>query len=219
MVLDVAQRHPAGIQADDHLIQAAEPARPLRYQLRGEAAVAVPRHRQLNIADLAGDRLRGGAVARVRKQRRIRIAALIADMISQLDFQATLQSRLQHALQQAVIAAQRHLAGVDLLEDLIQRAGRLQPISQLPLPRAPLGPLALALGHSHSSVSSQIGSHCLHKRSDTSQRERDLVRTMRHRAGDHPAILAARPQLLRIAFRGPVTTPQPNTEIDQSPPQ
>ena len=26
VVLDVAQRHPAGIQADDHLIEAAEPA-------------------------------------------------------------------------------------------------------------------------------------------------------------------------------------------------
>jgi hypothetical protein len=29
VVLDVAQRHTAGIQADDHLIQAAESARPL----------------------------------------------------------------------------------------------------------------------------------------------------------------------------------------------
>ena len=32
--LNVAHRHAAGIQADDHLIEAAEAARPLRYQLR-----------------------------------------------------------------------------------------------------------------------------------------------------------------------------------------
>jgi hypothetical protein len=122
---------------------------------------------KLDVADLAGDRLRGGAVARVRKQRRIRITALIADMISQLDFQAALQSRLQHALQQAVIAAQRHLAGIYLLKDLIQCAGYLQSISQLPLPLTPPGTLALAHRHRHrhSRVSSQIGSHCLHKRS------------------------------------------------------
>src|SRR5215211_3327329 len=57
------------------------------------------------------------------------------------------------------------LAGVDLLKNLIQRTGSLQPISQLPLPLTPLSPLALTHGHRHSSVSSQIGSHCLHKRS------------------------------------------------------
>jgi hypothetical protein len=170
VVLDVADRHAAGIQADDHLIQAAEPARPLGYQLRGEAAVAVPRDRQLHLTDLAGDGLRAGAVTRVRKQRRLRIAALITDMISQLGFQATLQRRFQHAAQQAVIAAQRHLAGVDLVEDPIQRTRGLQPISQLPLPRAPLGTLR-ALGHGlgHSSVLSYQVPHCLHKASDTSE--------------------------------------------------
>src|SRR5829696_3318771 len=62
----------------------------------------------------------------------------------------------------------QHLAGVDLLKNLIQRTGSLQPISQLPLPCTPLSPLALTHGHRHSSVSFQIGSHCLHKRSDTS---------------------------------------------------
>ena len=88
-------------------------------------------------------------------------------MITQLHFQATLQGSFQHALQQAVIATQRHLAGVDLLKDAIQRTRGFQPISQLPLPSASLGPLR-TLSHGHSSVSSQIGSHCLHKRSDTS---------------------------------------------------
>jgi hypothetical protein len=120
VVLNVAHRHPAGIEADDHLIKAAHPARPLGHQPRSERAVAIPRHCQLHIADLTENRLRTRAVARIVKQRRIRITALIADMISQLDFQATLQRRLQHSLQQAVIPAQRHLAGIDLFEDAIE---------------------------------------------------------------------------------------------------
>src|SRR5215204_3788288 len=40
-----------------HLIEAAEPAGSLRHQLRSEGAVAVPRHRQLDVADLTGDHL------------------------------------------------------------------------------------------------------------------------------------------------------------------
>jgi hypothetical protein len=35
------------------------------------------------------------------------------------------RGRFPHALQKAVVAAQRHLGGVDLLKDLIQRARRL----------------------------------------------------------------------------------------------
>jgi hypothetical protein len=50
-------------------------------------------------------------------------------MISQLHFQATLQGSFQHALQQAVIPAQRHLAGVDLLKDPIECTRGFQPIS------------------------------------------------------------------------------------------
>jgi hypothetical protein len=63
VVLDVAGRHAAGIEADDHLAEAAEAATPLRHQLRGEAAAAVPRHRQFDIANLARDGLSGDAVA------------------------------------------------------------------------------------------------------------------------------------------------------------
>src|SRR4029450_4349030 len=77
----------------------------------------------------------------------------IADMIGQLHFQATLQGRFQHALQQPVITAQRHIAGVDLLKNLIQRTRGLQPISQLSLTGAPLSALCvLHRGHRGSSV-------------------------------------------------------------------
>jgi hypothetical protein len=74
-------------------------------------------------------------------------------MIGQLHLQATLQGRFQHALQQALIAAQRHLAGIDLLENAIQRTRCLQPISQLTLPCTPLGTLRVVhRGHGDSSV-------------------------------------------------------------------
>ena len=50
-------------------------------------------------------------------------------MVGQLDFQATPQGSFQHALQQPVIPAQRHLPGVDLGKNLVQRTRCLQPIS------------------------------------------------------------------------------------------
>src|SRR5215217_4152939 len=81
------------------------------------------------------------------------VAALVADVVGQLHFQATLQGSFQHAFQQAVIPAQRHLAGVDLLKNLIQRTRSLQPISQLPLSCAPLSALRVVhRGHRGSSV-------------------------------------------------------------------
>ena len=153
VVLDVAHRHAARIQADDDLVEAAEPPGSPRHQPRSEATVAIPRHRQLDVADLTGNGLRARAVARIRKQRRLRVAALIADMIGQLDLQATLQGSFQHALQQPVITTQRHIAGVDLLKNLIQRTRGLQPISQLSLTCTPLSALCvLHRGHRGSSV-------------------------------------------------------------------
>src|SRR5215203_5279809 len=74
-------------------------------------------------------------------------------MVGELDFQATLQGGLQHGLQQPVIAAQRHLAGIDLLKNLIQHTRSLQPVSQLPLACTPLSALCvLHRGHRCSSV-------------------------------------------------------------------
>ena len=43
MMRDPAQRHPAGIEADDHVVQAAEATSETRHHLRAERAVAVPR--------------------------------------------------------------------------------------------------------------------------------------------------------------------------------
>ena len=143
----------AGVEGDDHLVQPADSAQPLRHQPRGETAVAVPRDRQLDVADLGRHRLRGSAVARVRKQRRVRVAPFVADVVGQLDLQATFQGGLQHDLQQAVIASERDRAGIDLGEDRIQGARSLQPLGQLTLPLTTLG--VIRIHHSHSSVLSK----------------------------------------------------------------
>jgi hypothetical protein len=56
-------------------------------------------------------------------------------MVRKLHFQAALQGRIQQALQQVVIAAQRHLAGSDVL-NLVQRTRR--PSAGQPTPAAGL---------------------------------------------------------------------------------
>ncbi len=58
VVLDVADRHPARVQADDHLVEPTEPARALRDQPRPERALPIPRDVQRHVADLGGHRLR-----------------------------------------------------------------------------------------------------------------------------------------------------------------
>lgn len=69
VVLDVADRHPARVEADDHLVEPAQPAGALGHEHRGERPVAVARHVQAHLTDLGRDRLRRRPVARVRKVR------------------------------------------------------------------------------------------------------------------------------------------------------
>ena len=130
MMTDVADRHPAGVQRHDHRVEPVETARALGHQHRRERPVAVPRDRQLDVADLARHRLGERAVTRVREQRRVRIATVIADMVAQLGVQAPLQRRLQHPLQQAGVTRQR-LTRIDPGEDLIERARLLQRVRDL----------------------------------------------------------------------------------------
>jgi hypothetical protein len=67
MMGDVADRHPARVKADDHVIQAAGPARALGHQTRRERTVPVPRNAQVHLAGGRSQRLRIGPVARVRQ--------------------------------------------------------------------------------------------------------------------------------------------------------
>jgi hypothetical protein len=65
MALNLALRHAARIKRDDLLIEAVKARLVLLDQLRLELRVAVTRHVNLDLAALAAQGLRGGAVARV----------------------------------------------------------------------------------------------------------------------------------------------------------
>ena len=112
-MLDVADRHPAGVEADDDLVEAAEAASTLGNQPRREGPVTVSWRGQLDLTDLRRDRLRGEAVARVREQRRLRGALLIAEMIGQLRVQATLERRLDQLRDHPTRAGHLQLARID----------------------------------------------------------------------------------------------------------
>jgi hypothetical protein len=57
VTLDLADRHAAGIQAQDLVVEAVEPGLALGDELRFETAGAVARHRNLDLAVLGQDRL------------------------------------------------------------------------------------------------------------------------------------------------------------------
>ena len=63
MVADVAHGHPARVQRDDHLVEAAGAPRALRDQPRLERTRPVPRYRQTHRSDLGVEGLRGEPVA------------------------------------------------------------------------------------------------------------------------------------------------------------
>lgn len=122
VVRDVTDRHPDRVERDDHLVQAAQPARSLRDQRRGEGPVPVARDRQIDVTDLGGDLLRARSVPRVRHRGRLRGALLVAQMARELGLQPAFQGRLEQAGDEPAIAGQLNLTGVDLGEQFVQRA-------------------------------------------------------------------------------------------------
>src|SRR5699024_12080249 len=68
---------PAGIEADDHVIQASQPPLALGDQARSEGPAPVPGDVQLDRPDLGLDGLRGGPVAGVVMLRRIRACQMV----------------------------------------------------------------------------------------------------------------------------------------------
>src|SRR5690606_6044111 len=55
VVLDIADRHPAGVERDDHLVQLRQPPAASRDQPWRERPVPIPRDPQLDIADAGAD--------------------------------------------------------------------------------------------------------------------------------------------------------------------
>ena len=163
MVLDVANRHAAGVEADDHLVEPAETPSALRHQPRREGPVTVPRRGQVDLTDLGPDRLRCETVPRVREQRRVGIALLIAQVIRQLDLQAALERSLDQLRDHPSRARHLQLASIDPREQVIQRTRRDQRLNSI---RSRPGHLRVA--HKVHPDSSQPD-RPLHRRSDTSE--------------------------------------------------
>jgi len=163
MVLDVADRHPARIQRDDHVVQAAGPASTLRDQPRLEATGPVPRHRQSHVTDLGHQSLRAGPVPRVRAAPPGRVALLIAQMPSQLHSQnrsrtapEPLQNRFDHLGEEATLPGQPQLASIRSLHHTIEQSSLDHLVDRRPSrPRlaARLHPqrmqITLVIGHGH----------------------------------------------------------------------
>lgn len=78
MALDLPNRHAAGLEAQNLVVEAGKMRLPFGDQLRLEAAGALARHRDLDLAIIGGDRLRAHPVAAVARAATGRVALLIA---------------------------------------------------------------------------------------------------------------------------------------------
>jgi len=106
MPLDLAHRQPAGIQADDPIIEAVQPGLPFGDDLRLEAAVAVARHGDLDRAVLADHRLARIAVAAVAAAATGRVALLIAEVLAQLGAERPFEQPSLQFSEQPILAEQ-----------------------------------------------------------------------------------------------------------------
>ena len=96
MAFDVTHAHPAGVEADDLLVQARQPRLVLADELRLERAGPVPGVLILDLAELGLDRLRGRPVSEIASAARRRLSGRITQMVCQL----ALQGRLDHPARQ-----------------------------------------------------------------------------------------------------------------------
>jgi hypothetical protein len=104
MLGDVASRHAAGIQRQDHVLDLAQAAFAFGHDRRGEGAVAVTRHFEL-------DRARGGQhgfaavpIAGIARSVAGWIAVLIAQMIGDFDIQSAFEHGFSHLRKQPIRA-------------------------------------------------------------------------------------------------------------------
>jgi hypothetical protein len=93
---DLAVGQPLGRQRQHHLIHPAQPPAPLGHHHRLERSRPVPRHLDLDRADLGEHRLGPGSVAGVPRMVPGRVVGCVADMVGHL----ALEHRLQHLLGQ-----------------------------------------------------------------------------------------------------------------------
>ena len=128
---DIAYRHPPGIQADNHRIQAIEAPLSFTYQARGERACPVPGNLDLEGTHLRYHGLLRRAVPRVRARPGAGLALLIPQVLGQLGGQAALQGLLKQRGQQALTARHLDLASIKTLKQRIQRPRATQLLHRL----------------------------------------------------------------------------------------
>src|SRR5205085_3004003 len=99
-------RHAARVERDDLLIEAVEAGLVLLDELRLELRVAITRHVNLDLAALAAQGLRGGAVARVARRVSTQRVLFVAEVVSQLAVQGAFNQGFGELLQQPVLTEQ-----------------------------------------------------------------------------------------------------------------
>ena len=106
MTLDLTHRHATRVKAQNLVIEAIEAGLVFTDQLRLEAAGAVARDGDLDLAILGQNRLRTGPVTAVTAAATGRVALLVAQVPSQLGAQRALDQGLLQPLEKAIVASQ-----------------------------------------------------------------------------------------------------------------
>lgn len=163
---------PRGKRQHD-LVDAIQPPLPLAHQLRGETAVAITRHLDLDRADLSQHRLGPGAVARVAAIAAGGLVLVVAQVLAHLRIQSGLEHLLGQPRQRAVRADQVDPIGAGLVHQF------LRELLLINLSRHRLD----ALGHYQSFPAKQSRSACqdrLHRCSDRPPGYRGGARRVGH---------------------------------------
>lgn len=134
--LDVTDRHPARVQADDHVSQPADLPFALGHQPGLEGRVPVPRNVQRYRLDLGMHRLRGRPIPGIRQHPTRRVAFPVTQMRGQLGAQPTLENGLDHFRDETAIPGQLQVAVVDPAHQVVQQAGVQHVLDRLPRRRA-----------------------------------------------------------------------------------
>jgi hypothetical protein len=104
--LDVTRRNALGVQRDHVPAQTVQPALTLAHRHQHKARVAVPRHSQLDRADVGGHGLGVRAVTRIARAPASRVVSLVAKVVGHLHLEAGLQGLARQSGQQPVVAGQ-----------------------------------------------------------------------------------------------------------------
>ena len=116
---DVAGGQTAGIQRQNDLIDAGQPALPFGHDHRLEAAVAVPRYLDGDLTRVGQHRFGAFPVAGVAPVSTDRIVLVVAEMLGHLLLQRGLEHGLGQCFQQPAWTGQRDPLGAGLMDQLL----------------------------------------------------------------------------------------------------